>query len=127
MEKIGYFDEDYFLYWDEIDFCTRARKAGFSIAIVNRLSILHHSDEVRSNSLNKSKTFLYYQYCNQFLFARKVYGPIIGTLFISIRFVVFFREFINHILKKQWIYAKIMTLGFIRGILNEKGISNIPL
>ncbi|TFE69748.1 hypothetical protein A7K73_00535 [Candidatus Methylacidiphilum fumarolicum] len=126
LEKIGYFDEDYFLFWDEIDFCTRARKAGFSIAIVNRLSILHHPNVVIWDNLNKSKTLLYYQYRNQFLFARKIYGPIIGTLFIIIRFFVFVREFINYIIKKQWNHAKVMILGFLRGLLNEKGISKLP-
>ncbi|TFE67156.1 hypothetical protein A7Q09_01480 [Methylacidiphilum sp. Yel] len=125
LEKIGFFDEDYFLYWDEHDFCTRARKAGFSIVIVNTISILHHPSEIRSESQNKSKIFLYYQYRNQFLFAKKNYGLISQCLFLCIRFLVFVRELINYILKKQWAYAKTMSLGFLRGLLNEKGISKL--
>jgi GT2 family glycosyltransferase len=29
IEKIGYFDERYFLYWEDNDYCQRAREAGF--------------------------------------------------------------------------------------------------
>jgi GT2 family glycosyltransferase len=29
ISKIGYFDEKYFLYWEDNDYCQRARKAGF--------------------------------------------------------------------------------------------------
>lgn len=31
FEKIGYFDEKYFLYLEDMDFCVRAKKAGFKI------------------------------------------------------------------------------------------------
>src|SRR3989344_8476608 len=31
FEKIGYFDEKYFLYLEDMDFCMRAKKAGFRI------------------------------------------------------------------------------------------------
>jgi len=31
FEKIGLFDERYFLYWEDIDFCFRAKKAGFKV------------------------------------------------------------------------------------------------
>jgi GT2 family glycosyltransferase len=31
IEKIGYFNEKYFLYWEDSDYCLRAKKAGFKL------------------------------------------------------------------------------------------------
>lgn len=32
ISKIGYFDERYFLYWEDSDYCQRAKKAGFELS-----------------------------------------------------------------------------------------------
>ena len=40
-QAVGGFDTDYFLYEEDIDLCLRIRKAGYSIAKVNELSVLH--------------------------------------------------------------------------------------
>ena len=39
--KIGLWDEDFFLYWEDADFSLRARKAGFRIGIVPESHIFH--------------------------------------------------------------------------------------
>lgn len=31
IDKIGFFDESYFMYYEEVDYCYRAKKAGFKI------------------------------------------------------------------------------------------------
>lgn len=41
FEKIGLFDPDYFLFWEEADFCMRAKKAGFENKICNNAILLH--------------------------------------------------------------------------------------
>jgi GT2 family glycosyltransferase len=41
FETVGLFDEGFFLYYEEIDFCHRTRKAGFSIAYVASSTISH--------------------------------------------------------------------------------------
>lgn len=40
-EKIGFFDERFFLYWEDVDFCQRARKAGFKIVFVPQAKLWH--------------------------------------------------------------------------------------
>lgn len=42
LEKIGYFDEDYFMYAEDIDLCLRAKEAGFKVMYVPEVKILHH-------------------------------------------------------------------------------------
>ena len=41
-EDIGYFDTDFFVYSDEVDFCRRLRDAGWSILYVPGAEAVHH-------------------------------------------------------------------------------------
>lgn len=41
FKKIGFFDEDYFLYYDDVDFCCRALKKGIKSHIVSGAVITH--------------------------------------------------------------------------------------
>jgi GT2 family glycosyltransferase len=41
FETIGLFDEDYFMYAEETDFCYRARKAGYKTFFFPRVEIIH--------------------------------------------------------------------------------------
>ncbi len=41
FEKIGFFDERYFLYYEESDFATRAKKAGFKIMYIPKAVTYH--------------------------------------------------------------------------------------
>lgn len=51
FEKIGFLDEDYFLYYDDVDFCYRALKKGFSSYIVPQSEIIHlETATIKKNS-----------------------------------------------------------------------------
>ena len=41
FEKIGFFDEKYFLYLEDMDFCVRTLKAGFKILFEPKAIIWH--------------------------------------------------------------------------------------
>ncbi|MDO8658574.1 MAG: glycosyltransferase family 2 protein [Candidatus Levybacteria bacterium] len=41
-EKIGWWDEDFFWYGDDLDFCYRLKKAGYKIYYVQEVKILHY-------------------------------------------------------------------------------------
>ncbi|WP_322800962.1 glycosyltransferase family 2 protein [Thermoflexus sp.] len=41
LEAVGGFDERYFMYWEEADWCQRARRAGFSIQVDPRAQMWH--------------------------------------------------------------------------------------
>jgi len=51
FEKIGLFDERYFLYFEDADFCLRAKKAGFKIAVEPKSTIIHHLKEGKKKPL----------------------------------------------------------------------------
>ncbi len=48
FEEIGGFDEDYFIYDDDTDFCWRTRLLGYKISFVPRARAYHHGQTIRT-------------------------------------------------------------------------------
>lgn len=68
FEKIGYFAEDYFLYYEDVDFCVRARKAGFTCVVAPQAEIIHYA----SSSTGKNSPLMqYYMARNHCLFVER--------------------------------------------------------
>lgn len=42
LDKVGGFDEDFFLYGEDLDLCFRIRSKGFKVVYVPEVSIIHH-------------------------------------------------------------------------------------
>lgn len=45
LEKVGYFDEDYFMYGEDIDLCYKIKKAGGKIYYTPRTKAIHYKGE----------------------------------------------------------------------------------
>lgn len=54
FKKIGLLDEGYFLYYEDVDFCLRAKKAGFRLARAENTSV-YHQLSASANKLGKTK------------------------------------------------------------------------
>lgn len=65
IKTVGLLDDEYFLYWEETDWCTRINKAGYKLLYVPQAKIWHKVP------LSTSKTNLYYMTKNRFLFIKK--------------------------------------------------------
>jgi len=65
IDKIGLLDAKYFMYWEETDWCTRSRNAGYSVVYVPNARIWHKI----SSSSNPRK--IYYMVRNMFWFMKK--------------------------------------------------------
>lgn len=69
-EELGGFDEGYYpAYWEEVDFCERARRAGYRVIVVPR-SIVQHSEEASATG-KYSATFYFYYHRNRLRYAAK--------------------------------------------------------
>ncbi len=68
-DRIGRFDDDYFIYFEDIDFCVAAREAGYRVVIEPRSRVLHHVS--RSLGGADSPARAYYMTRNHLLFLRK--------------------------------------------------------
>jgi GT2 family glycosyltransferase len=73
LEKIGTFDEGYFLYWEETDFCLRAVRAGFSCWYVPDSRIIHAGG--KSTGVDWTERRPVYWFESRARFFRKRYGP----------------------------------------------------
>ncbi|TSC92001.1 MAG: glycosyl transferase family protein [Parcubacteria group bacterium Licking1014_17] len=73
FNKIGMFDDRFFLYFEDVDFSVRARKEGYDLAVDSSVSIMHNIS--RSAGKLGSPKILRYHYRNSHLFNSK-HAPI---------------------------------------------------
>lgn len=73
FKSIGLFDDEYFLYWEDVDFCFRAQKAGFNSYLSNKPLAAHNvSASAGIKGQNKLTPLRAYCYSkNAFLFMEK--------------------------------------------------------
>ncbi|MFA5374701.1 MAG: glycosyltransferase family 2 protein [Dehalococcoidia bacterium] len=77
ISKIGLFDESYFCFWEDADYCIRARKAGYKTVCVHEAKIWHKKRVKKttidklSEGMNVSESVQYYNTRNSFIFMRK--------------------------------------------------------
>ena len=112
FEKIGLLDAKYFAYWEDTDFCMRAKKNGFRSIYVPDSKVWHKGS---SSSKRKSGVYEYYMTRNMFWFIRKNATPYEFFLFLMYFFLFRF-----------WITAGIQVLyhrDMAEFILYLRGIS----
>lgn len=88
FEKIGFFDEDYFFYAEDVDFCLKAVKAGFTLGYVPCAKVWHKIGSIARDRTNAF--FLYHIARSKIVLLRKnfsllyfIYGFIIHLLFYT--------------------------------------------
>lgn len=69
VETVGYFDEQYFLYWEDIDLVTRALKKGVKIKFVPAAVVYHNESSSMGGAA--SPLTLYYNHRNRLYFMFK--------------------------------------------------------
>jgi N-acetylglucosaminyl-diphospho-decaprenol L-rhamnosyltransferase len=77
FERVGLFDDAYFLYWEEIDLCLRARRVGYRLLIDTDVKVYHGEGDAEFR-----RHRVYYVWRNQVYFAFKNYGWICGIIFL---------------------------------------------
>ncbi len=67
LKKIGSFNTNHFIYWDDMDWCTRVKKMGYEIHAINRSRVFH-----KMGLPNHINTFsIYYLERNRIMFFLK--------------------------------------------------------
>jgi GT2 family glycosyltransferase len=70
FEKIGLLDPEFFLYFEDVDFCVRARKAGYKIVCAQNAKVWHKESVTTKANLG-SPIHSYYHNRNRLLFLNK--------------------------------------------------------
>lgn len=119
FRQIGFFDETFFLCYEENDFCHRTRKQGFKILSIPEAKIWHKAEWVKSKPNAE-----YYLIRNRLLFMRKnakiwhffsfFYFYILGTLV----------RLISYLLGNDTKSTKLILRGIVHGfnLITDKSI-----
>jgi len=71
IEKIGYFDEEFFAYWEDNDICRRASRAGFLSSMVEDAKVHHHGGKLAISPLDRPPYYYYLMARNEIRLLRK--------------------------------------------------------
>lgn len=58
FEKIGLFDEKFFMYFEDVDFCLRAKAAGFNVSVDKNIVVDHQISEHKYSEDNLKKSYV---------------------------------------------------------------------
>lgn len=92
LNKIGLFDEKFFIYWEEVDLCYRAKKAGYKIVAATK-SIVFHGGSQTMKKYSYLKRFHYDK--NKIRFILKNLNFLRKTINVPLTLVKFFAEIIK--------------------------------
>jgi GT2 family glycosyltransferase len=88
FEKIGGFDENFFMYFEDVDLCLRAKNKGVSIAVNPKARIFHERGKSFSSEREKKK----YYYASQDHYTRKHFGRVGAGLVKLLRFPYYLKN-----------------------------------
>jgi hypothetical protein len=107
-EKVGGFDEEFFMYGEDLDLCYRIQKAGYKVYYVHDTQIIHYKGEsTKRSSFDETKVF--YDAMN--LFVKK---HLSGSFLVEIilHLAISFRKFFAFIGRRKLILLSIL-LDFV--------------
>lgn len=105
IEKIGGLSNDYFLYYEDTDFCLRAKSAGYKCLYVPSAEIYH---KVSRSTKPGSSSYVYYHTRNGLTLAKRN-GTALNKMFIYLYCALLFAKQIIKIAfipsKREWAFA----------------------
>ena len=91
MEEIGYLDERYFLYFEEVDYCITARRKGWDVVFYPYASVVHIGGQsaVKTDMdiSDKGAQVISIRLASEYKYYRKIYGLCYTVLSAMIEFI----------------------------------------
>ena len=117
LEKVGPMWEGFFLYYEELDWCERIRRAGYEVWITPQARIWH-KESLTVEKMGTSK--IYYLSRNRILFMRRnVRSWKIGVFSLYLIFVLIPKNSLNYFLSGDFDHLKAFLKGIGAGIRNS--------
>ena len=127
FNKIGRFDENYFLYFEETDYCYRGKKIGYKSYQINQSKVKTLGRSVKFKNIDEekkvSKVLIWHFIWSKFYYYKKRYGKIISIiLFIPIIFRTILKIYLNKLINNQEDIEKYKTRmdGIMTSIKGKK-------
>ncbi len=119
LQQVGSFDPGYFLYWDDVDWCTRLREAGFRLKVIPELRAWHKGGIQTATGTNPT----YFNIRNRVQFFRRIpqlwgFKSALSGIELNLREVIF-----GSLVKEDSNYIEANLAGFRDGL---QGVFNQP-
>ena len=98
IKEIGFLNEDLFIYYEELDFCKRAKDKGFDLNFEPNSIIYHkHGKSIGSSNdiIKRSSLAEYYSLRNKIIITKMYYPYCLASVFIRYICSFFIRIFLN--------------------------------
>ena len=124
--NIGKFDENFFLYFEETEFCYRAKKKGYLSYQINRSRVKSKGRSVDTNIENKeyfSNVLIWHFIWSKYYFTRKKYGKLISVfLFTPLIFRILIKILLYKVSKNEKLLDKYKYrfVGLFKSIRGKK-------
>jgi GT2 family glycosyltransferase len=115
--KAGLMAENYFLYYEELDWCERIRKAGYTIR-VNMQAVIYHRESLSVGKQSSLKE--YYMNRNRILFVRRN-TSLLNYMFFILYFlsVVTPRNVMLYLFRKQYLFIPVLMKAIWWNFTND--------
>ena len=115
LKKVGLLDKDFFMYIEDVDWCIRARKAGFNLIYTPYAEIWHIGSKTTTESFKKSFQ-IYYGYRNKLFVISKNTKNLeyMYVLFVALSGICY--RIIESIVQGNFDYAKGYLFAMIDGL-----------
>ena len=123
IKKVGLMDEDFFAYYEDVDWSLRIKKLGYKLGVVESSVIFHHGTKSSndSNLEGNLSPFVHYLNIRNHIYLVKKHSDkfnFIGVLFYQFLKILFYS--IYFILRLRFSKLKMVYKGFNDGINNKQ-------
>ena len=123
IKKVGLIDEDFFAYYEDVDWSLRIKKLGYKLGVVESSVIFHHGTKSSNNSNFEGNLspFVHYLNIRNHIYLVKKHSDkfnFIGVLFYQFLKIVFYS--IYFILRLRFSKLKMVYRGLNDGINNKQ-------
>ncbi len=121
--KIGKFDENFFLYFEETEYCYRAKKKGYYSYQINNIKVTTKGRTVDLENESYSNILIWHFIWSKFYFHKKKYGKLLSLIiFLPLLVRILFRIILYTITRNEIssVKYKIRFDGLIKSIKDQK-------
>lgn len=114
FRKVGYFDENYFLYYDEVDFDTRVAAYGYRLVVTSNAKVWHDTGYSRVTKLR-----FFFSIRNKIYFARNN-NNFIQFIYFNVYFIfsAFLEMLATLMVKGHYGVARVCLVAWYYGLIN---------
>jgi hypothetical protein len=96
LKTIGLFDPDFFMYWEDVDWCLRAQKAGYQVLLVPQAKLWHKGVQI---SYAPSPRVAYYMARNELYLLAKHHANLIVQIKSWFKYI---RTIVSYTVRPRW-------------------------